>query len=708
MRGENLEEKIFVSLVNNIASLYENVNVDNLDSKLINGKHTYKLENEPGIIWTANATKDEFYSEFERVQPAERMYAAFYRIKPTTYVIKPRDIMPIAIDVQKYMQTGNFEEVKKQIVAYIRQKTKNNSIENVICRVDDKNDIENLHQFFNTTSVQDAVKGYSKAFSATFWNNINEKDDSFFQVPTLMITDKSAMTNPTIIQTVSYLRRKNGANKYTGNNAMKIEMNKLDNLLQSKLNVENAVTLLKVREIFENDGNITKKIDEKLNGSLLLKQAMHIKEQDKNAIQISIIMKQKEKSRIKKEILKNKQLLKELRKSRLEQSRMDEYMAVYVEMIEKNESEKLLKPVERKRTLIEKIQDFFNRSKLKALPEPAKQREADNKKSINASDAEYTKTGEEARRQAFIEKIHANYQEKQPVQYSIKTVEGAIQQFLNAYVYESAKGDSSVYSILTGLGGRVEQERFNPIAENLFLNNLKKNKQFNIKNQHNAFYHIYNKEWQQAGLDIDTRLYLNPTRENLIPMVEEILKRNGNNPIYLKLETEAQMQQKAMKNEGRSEKIVIYANGGKDGNLGRIGQILTQIKNEKPEIFKGCEYMNPFMKNIDGIASYAPSPNTSNFIRLDGQTVNVSKSYNSFLAEALEESMNQALNDIAMSRKINGFDQLSRTQQVQKLLETSPDKIILPMKRYLAQCQRNNPILDIKGIEKEQNKDKER
>lgn len=708
MRGKNLEEKIFVSLVNNIASLYENVNVDNLDSKLINGKHTYKLENEPGIIWAANATKGEFYSEFERVQPAERMYAAFYRIKPTTYVIKPRDIMPIAIDVQKYMQTGNLEEVKKQIVAYIRQKTKNNSIENVICRVDDKNDIENLHQFFNTTSVQDVVKGYSKAFSATFWNNINEKDDSFFQVPTLMITDKSAMTNPTIIQTVSYLRRKNGANKYTGNNKMKIEMNKLDNLLQSKLNVENVVTLLKVREIFENDGNITKKIDEKLNGSLLLNQAMHIKEQDKNAIQISIIMKQKEKSRIKKEILKNKQLLKELRKSRLEQSRMDEYMAVYVEMIEKNESEKLLKPVERKRTLIEKIQAFFNRSKLKALPEPAKQREADNKKSINASDAEYTKTGEEARRQAFIEKIHANYQEKQPVQYSIKTVEGAIQQFLNAYVYESARGDSSVYSILTGLGGRVEQKRFNPIAENLFLNNLKQNKQFNIKNQHNAFYHIYNKEWQQAGLDIDTRLYLNPTRENLIPMVEEILKRNGNNPIYLKLETEAQMQQKAMKNEGRSEKIVIYANGGKNGNLGRIGQILTQIKNEKPEIFKGCEYMNPFMKNIDGIASYAPSPNTSNFIRLDGQTVNVSKYYNSFLAEALEESMNQALNDIAMSRKINGFDQLSRTQQVQKLLETSPDKIILPMKRYLAQCQRNNPILDIKGIEKEQNKDKER
>lgn len=523
-----------------------------------------------------------------------------------------------------------------------------------------------------------------------------------------MITDKSAMTNPRIIQTVSYLRRKNGANKYTGRNTMKIEINKLNNLLQSELNVEIAVTLLKLRELFEEDDGITKKIDEKLNGSLLLNQAMHIKEQDKNAIQISIVMDQKEKSKIKKEILKNRQLFKELRKSRLEQSRMDEYMAVYVEMLEQHEREKLLEPVEKKRTLIERIRAFFNRNKLKALPGPEQTRTVYNKKSINVSEAEYTKNDEEAKRQAFIEKIHANYQEKQPVQYSLKTVEGAIQQFLNAYVYESERENSSVYSILTGLGGRVERGQRNPIAENELLNDLKQNKQFNVVNQNNAFFHIQNEAWKHAGVGIDTRLYLNPARENLIPMVEEILKRNGNNPLYLKFESENQMQQKAMKNEGRSEKIVIYANGGKDGNLGRIGQILTQMKSEKTEMFKGCEYMNPFMKNIDGIASYARDPNTSKFIRLDGQIVDISRSYNSFLAEALEESMNQALRDITMSKKINGFEQLSKTQQVQRLLETSPEKIILPIKRYLAQCQRNNPVLDIKGIEKEQNEKKEK
>lgn len=431
MRGEKLDERTFVSLVNNFASLYENVNVDNLGSKLINGKYTYKLENEPGIIWAANAIKGEFYSEFERVQPAERKYAAFYRIKPTTYIIRPRDIMPIAKDMQKYIHEGNLEEVKRQITAYIRQKTKNNSIENVVCRVDEKSDIEDLHNFFNTTSVQNVVRGYSRAFSATFWNYITEKDDSFFQVPTLMITDKSAMTNPRIIQTVSYLRRKNGANKYTGRNTMKIEINKLNNLLQSELNVEIAVTLLKLRELFEEDDGITKKIDEKLNGSLLLNQAMHIKEQDKNAIQISIVMDQKEKSKIKKEILKNRQLFKELRKSRLEQSRMDEYMAVYVEMLEQHEREKILEPVEKKRTLIERIRAFFYRNKLKLLPKSAMPRVVDNKKSINVSEAEYTKNDEEVKRQAFIEKIHANYQEKQPVQYSLKTVEGAIKQLNN-------------------------------------------------------------------------------------------------------------------------------------------------------------------------------------------------------------------------------------------------------------------------------------
>ena len=88
--------------------------------------------------------------------------------------------------------------------------------------------------------------------------------------------------------------------------------------------------------------------------------------------------------------------------------------------------------------------------------------------------------------------------------------------------------------------------------------------------------------------------------------------------------------------------------------------------------------------------------------------MNVSKSYNSFLSVALEESMNQALHDIVNSGKIKNFDKMNRTQQVTVLLEQSPEKIIMPMKKYLTQCQKNNPVLDIKGIETEKNVEHEK
>ena len=74
----------------------------------------------------------------------------------------------------------------------------------------------------------------------------------------------------------------------------------------------------------------------------------------------------------------------------------------------------------------------------------------------------------------------------------------------------------------------------------------------------------------------------------------------------------------------------------------------------------------------------------------------------------IEESMNQALHDIVKSGKIKNFDKMNRTQQVTVLLEQSPEKIIMPMKKYLTQCQKNNPVLDIKGIETEKNVEHEK
>ena len=44
MKREKIEDKVFVSLVNNLSALSENTNENELDSKKINGAYTYKLE----------------------------------------------------------------------------------------------------------------------------------------------------------------------------------------------------------------------------------------------------------------------------------------------------------------------------------------------------------------------------------------------------------------------------------------------------------------------------------------------------------------------------------------------------------------------------------------------------------------------------------------------------------------------------------------
>ena len=622
MKREKIEDKVFVSLINDLSALSENTNENELDSKKINGAYTYKLENARGVVWASREAEGKFYSEFEQVQPAERKYAVFYKIKPTTCVVRPRDIISASQHLQKDVQDGDWQAVKNKLVKYMRHKNKNDKIENIICEIDDKQDVQDLHRLFNTESVQEVVKAYSKAFGATFWNYINEKDDSFFQVPTLMITDKTTMTNPKAIPTVSYLRRQMGANKYTGKNTMKVNDEYLNELLKKDLTVGMAVTLLKLREGFAEDRVAVEKIDKKLEGSLLLNKAMQIKEQDKTAIELSIVIGENKRKAIRKQL----------------------------------------------------------------LPEAQKEQK------VNSEDE---------RNRSFAEKLHETYKDEQPIVYPLNTVEGAIQQFLNAYAYETQRQNDDVYSILTSIGGKVEHGRSNQQEESAFLSELKQKNQINIINQNNAFFHLQTKSWIQKRLPINTRLYINPKRQNLIPMVREIIKKNGEKPLYLKFESDNQIQQKALRNNGRSEKIVIYANNNeKYGNLGTIGKILTTIKAENPELFDGCEYMNPFMKNIPSICSYAIDPATSRYVSLDGRNIEISKSYNTFLAKALEESLDHALADIEKSGKINGFNGFNKGQQVRMMLESSPQSIVVPMKRYLAQCQKNNPALEIKGLEK--------
>ena len=241
------------------------------------------------------------------------------------------------------------------------------------------------------------------------------------------------------------------------------------------------------------------------------------------------------------------------------------------------------------------------------------------------------------------------------------------------------------------------------MAESNLLSELNNDPQYTVLNQNNAFRHVMTKAWDQSKLKIDTRFYLNPKRENLIPLVREILKRNEGKPLYLKFETEDLMEKSCNKEKVEMKKIVIYTNKGESGNAGRIAEMISQIKQEQPQLFVDAQYMNPFMKSLDNGIAYSNSSYIKQYTRINGRRSEVSNSYNSILAEALGESMNAALHEIATSGRRPGFEQLDKFKQLSILLEESPREIVEPMKRYLIICQRNNPVLNIKGIDDEKN-----
>ena len=526
------------------------------------------------------------------------------------------------------------------------------------------------------------MKGYAKSFSGVFWNYLGKGDPSFFQVPTLMITDKTAVTEPKLIPTVSYLRRKNGVNKYTGKNSMQISKWELCDALNQKLDVDLLVDLLKVREIFADDKGIVQAIDRKICNSPLMQTAIKIKEQDRDLIQIARIIDKKEKTKIRKEIAQNKNLQQGLRSERVSQQRMDDkYLSVYTEMLEESRIGRMLEPKRREK-------GFFRRQKAKALPEPTIQK---------IQPAQAVQTKEKVHQAPILEK------KKEEPRYPFNSLEWAIQEFLYSYLYENETGYCNEYSALVNLCGKnaPEYERGDKVAESNLLSELNNDPQYTVLNQNNVFRHVMTKAWDQSKLKIDTRFYLNPKRENLIPLVKEILKRNEGKPLYLKFETEDLMEKKLQQRKGRSEKIVIYTNKGESGNAGRIAEMISQIKQEQPQLFVDAQYMNPFMKSLDNGIAYSNSSYIKQYTRINGRKSEVSNSYNSILAEALGESMNAALHEIATSGRRPGFEQLDKFKQLSILLEESPREIVEPMKRYLTICQRNNPVLNIKGIDDE-------
>lgn len=337
--------KQYVNLTNN-PNIDSQIDESQIQAKQINGKPSYKLENMPGLTWLSQARDDILYSEWEKVQPGtDSKYAQYFEVPSSTYIAKPSELLDISESIRDALTNNNID-VKNLILNHIKEISGNSTLQNIICEIDNNADVLNMHTLFNTLDIGKVVDSYAKSFSGVIWNYIDEKDSSGFQIPTLMLTDKNALVNTKTIETVNYQKRKNGFDKNTGIPSMQVNASEISTILNSDLTLENAVSLLKLENIFEGS-SLAQAISDKLKSFKDLEQAQKIVDYDKVANEIYLLNGENN-TNLLNEILGNTNLQKSLAQMRANGlDNTNPYIGAYVELLENYERQKYLQPRER-------------------------------------------------------------------------------------------------------------------------------------------------------------------------------------------------------------------------------------------------------------------------------------------------------------------------------------------------------------------------
>lgn len=209
------------------------------------------------------------------------------------------------------------------------------------------------------------------------------------------------------------------------------------------------------------------------------------------------------------------------------------------------------------------------------------------------------------------------------------------------------------------------------------------------------------------------RLYLSCKREHIAELASKFIDELGDRPYYFKFcadEHAAKIR--------RSEQFVFYVDG-EDGKMNEILQVIESTKRKNPKLFESSKSLNPFMKTLSGYIGYAPDIEGV-YKNLRGEKVPVSRSYNSLLSEALEDSFFHAITgvverDQSLLEKVKG-KKLSRAKDYVKtvlgdIVHDRPDlmmKLICNMKQNLITLSRMNSELQIKGIDLSKTKKQDR
>lgn len=290
----------------------------------------------------------------------------------------------------------------------------------------------------------------------------------------------------------------------------------------------------------------------------------------------------------------------------------------------------------------------------------------------------------------------------------ISEIDNNIFQYMEVYYQRwlenmQSGNNISPYSVLVRLNGQIGEPGNNRIMEEKLLEIIKKTKENSLWIQTNSagdadFYHVHHGQTNYKADEV-IRLYVSTDRKNVAQLSYTFMQKMQNEPYYFKF-----MSDNLMSRSSRTEKLVFYTD---DYRLDKIIHTLEKIKEEQPNLLEGSEKANPFMKKIKGFIGYAPDPKTSVYKDIKGKTKNIDLSYNTFLSESLKESMHDAMRSVVahdpqLTIMTNGDIDFNSYMRIYPLIKQIYGKeLVGKTKENLKILQKNNEVLDIKGLGEE-------
>lgn len=277
--------------------------------------------------------------------------------------------------------------------------------------------------------------------------------------------------------------------------------------------------------------------------------------------------------------------------------------------------------------IIEKIKEWFQRRKTKALPEAT----------------EYYELNDERKR--FVQEMQVTEEQQVEEEVKNKYLENSLQLFFESYqeLLNTNTGYADAYNALVRINALGGDNNINAIQEQQLLEYLQSSGKYTIQNQVNKydglvdFYHIKTNGYELPSDDKMIRIYLNCRNENTAELAKQLAYCNNVPNFYLKVDST-----NALNRADRSEKIVIYTT---EEQFDYCVSLINHIKTYRPDLFQDSEKTNPFMESSD-VMSYARQPISSTFYNLDGSTYQISQSANRYISTIIKESYMAAVREI--------------------------------------------------------------